>query len=213
MFDIKDTIMSQYANSPRILSIIKTLDDAINPQNTIDDFYRLIWNLSTAQGIGLDIWGRIVGVNRNVQMLDPNAKTFGFKTDPQDLRFTPFDNAPFNGGGLGFSTYALDDTQFRELIIIKAASNILYATAPYINKYLKDIFDNQVAYYKITGHMTATYFFEFELTPFQRLIVFTLKLLPEPCGVLVSYETGITNEYFGFDGSSYQPFDVGVFYK
>ena len=78
MINIQDTIASQYANSPIILSIIDTINDAIDPRFTIDDFYTILWNLRTATGWGLDIWGRIVGVNRTVQMLDPTAKYFWF---------------------------------------------------------------------------------------------------------------------------------------
>ena len=208
--DLKETLLSQYANSPVIISIIETMNDAIDPSYAINNFYNTLWNLSTATGWGLDIWGRIVGVSRNVQMSDPDAVTFGFKTDPQEVRFKPFNQAPFNSAGSQFGTYNLPDILYKQLIIVKAASNILYATAPNINKYMKSIFNDR-AYYKITGHMTAKYVFEFELTPFQRLIAYTLKLLPEPCGVLISYESSPIREIFGFDGTGYQPFDQGVF--
>lgn len=210
--DLKETILSQYANSPILMAIIEGMNDAIDPRFAIEDFYNILWNLNTASGWGLDIWGRIVGVSRNVQMSDPDAITFGFKTTPQDSKFTPFNVAPFSGAGAQFQTYQLPDSLYKQLIIIKAASNILYATAPNINKYMKTIFDDR-AYYYITGHMTAKYIFEFDLTPFQRLITYTLKLLPEPCGVLVSYESSPIREIFGFEGSDYQPFDQGVFAK
>lgn len=210
MQNIKDTLLSQYANSPIIVGIITGINDVLDPQHTADEFYNMLWNLSTASSWGLDIWGRIVGVTRNVQMSDPDAVTFGFSTTPQSAQFTPFNTAPFSGSGSNFGTYALPDNLFRELIVIKAASNILYATAPNINKYLLTIFNDR-AYYKITGHMTAKYVFEFELSAFQRLIVYTLKLLPEPCGVLVSYEENSVSTTFGFDGSGLQPFDQGTF--
>lgn len=209
--DLKETLLSQYANSPVIISIIETMNEAIDPNYTIDNFYNILWNLRTATGWGLDIWGRIVGVSRNVQMPAPDQTTLGFKTTPQDSHFTPFNNAPFSGAGSKFQTYRLPDDLYKQLIIVKAASNILYATAPNINKYMKSIFNGR-AYYQITGHMTAKYVFEFELTAFQRLIAYTLKLLPEPCGVLVSYQSISIGEVFGFDGTGYQPFDQGVFY-
>ena len=60
MFKIEDTIASQYANSPRLMLIIQELHNAIDPTKNIQDFYRIIWNLETAQGVGLDKWGRIV---------------------------------------------------------------------------------------------------------------------------------------------------------
>ena len=175
MFEVKDTLMSQYANSPAIVGIIDGIADALDPNATVDEFYSLLWNLSTATTWGLDIWGRIVGMSRNVQMSDPDAVTFGFKTNPVSQNFTPFNVAPFSASGAKFNSYRLPDNLYKELIIIKAASNILYATAPNINKYLQMIFSEK-AYYYITGHMTAAYIFEFELTAFQRLIVYTLKL-------------------------------------
>jgi len=212
MLDYRETLLSQYANSPIIISIIEGMNDAIDPREMIEQFYQLLWNLSTAQGLGLDIWGRIVGVSRNVRMADPEAVNFGFKTTPQDPKFTPFDVAPFSGSGSQFQSYRLPDSLYKQLIVIKASSNILYATAPNINKYLKMIFNDR-AYYYITGPMTAKYIFEFELTAFQRLITYTLKLLPEPCGVMVSYESYSVNGTFGFENTGFQPFDVGVFIK
>lgn len=212
MLDYRETLLSQYANSPIIVRIIEGMNDAIDPRFTIEDFYNILWNLRTATGWGLDIWGRIVGVNRNVRMSDPDARSFGFKTTPTSSKFTPFDVAPFSGAGSQFQTYELPDSLYKELIIVKAASNILYATAPNINKYMQSVFNDR-AYYYITGPMTAKYVFEFELTAFQRLIAYTLKLLPEPCGVLVSYESVPVREILGFEeATGYQPFDQGVFY-
>ena len=52
MFKIEDTIASQYANSPRLMLIIQELHNAIDPTKNIQDFYRLIWNLETAEGGG-----------------------------------------------------------------------------------------------------------------------------------------------------------------
>lgn len=212
MIDIRETLLSQYANSPIICSIIEAMNDAIDPRFTINEFYNTVFNLSTASGWGLDVWGRIVGINRNVQMTDPDSNYFGFKTNPVTNDFKPFNQAPFSGAGSKFSSYSLPDDLYRQLIIVKAASNILYATAPNINKFLKMIL-NAGAYYKITGHMTASYIFEFELSKFQRLIVYTLKLLPEPCGVLVSYQESPVGVYFGFDGTGYEPLNQGVFLR
>uniref|UniRef100_UPI001F489CB2 DUF2612 domain-containing protein n=1 Tax=Escherichia coli TaxID=562 RepID=UPI001F489CB2 len=101
----------------------------------------------------------------------------------------------------------------RKLIIIKAASNILYATAWNINKFLLMVFDGRKAYYDIIGHMSAEYVFEFSLTPFDRLIVYTLKMLPMPSGVGISYREVDVDRTFGFDGSDLSIFNNGVFYS
>lgn len=213
MENIKDTIMSQYAHSPAILGIIGGLNDALDPQYFIDDFYEYVYRLSTAKGFGLDIWADKVGVSRNAPLADPNAKTFGFETKPtQEPNFTPFNVAPFSDGGQ-FASYQLTDDMLRRLIIIKAATNIVYATALNINKLLEMIFNGRRAYYKITGHMTAEYVFEFELDDFEKLIVYTFKMLPQPCGVGISYKEINIDQTFGFKGSELSNFNNGVFYS
>ena len=55
----ESTLASQYANSPALLAVIKGMNDSIDPTARIDDFYRLVWNVDTAVGHGLDVWGRI----------------------------------------------------------------------------------------------------------------------------------------------------------
>ena len=67
MNDVSQTIISQYANSPTILALIESQNAAIDPSQDIDNFYAHVWNVDTAQGFGLDIWGRIVGVSRTIQ--------------------------------------------------------------------------------------------------------------------------------------------------
>ena len=59
--------------------------------------------------------------------------------------------------------------------------------------------------------MTAEYVFEFALSPFERMIVYTLNMLPQPCGVGISYKEIDSNRIFGFQGSGLQTFDNGVF--
>lgn len=205
MNNLKDTIMAQYANSPAIIGIIEAFNDAIAPDDLITDFYNKVWNLATAQGFGLDIWGRIVGIGRTIQMNDPLAKYFGFN----NTGFTPFNTAPFSGSGTQFQSYSLPDTLYRQLIIYKAASNIVYATAPNINKLLYAIFQNR-AYYLPKNNMSASYVFEFTLNAFQKTIVYNLNILPVPCGISITYFE-VDTELFGFNEAGYRPFDQGVF--
>ena len=205
--DIIPTILSQYANSPRIMTILDGLNEAFDPSAQIDEFYRLIFNVNTAEGYGLDVWGRIVGIGRTVSGVDGTDKTFGFnETD----YFTPFNDAPFNGSGAKFSSFQLPDTQYRQLIMIKAYANILYATAPNINKFLYSIFGKR-AYYRITGDMTAQYVFEFTPDDFERLIIFNLGILPIPCGISVEYTILDISNTLGFNGSGLQTFNNGTF--
>lgn len=187
MFRIEDTISSQYANSPRLMLIIKELHNAIDPTKNIQDFYRIMWNLETAQGVGLDIWGRIVGIGRNVPLQNPEEESFGFHTSLPEPKFTPFNVAPFRTDSGGFNAYSLPDSLYRKLIFAKAFANIILATAPNINKLLKILLETP-SVYLLTGIMQAKYQFQGRLSAFDRMIVFRLGLLPEPCGVAVEYE-------------------------
>ena len=63
--DLTSTIISQYANSPIIMALIQNMNDDIDPGVNLDVFYQSIWDINTATGYGLDVWGRIIGVTRN----------------------------------------------------------------------------------------------------------------------------------------------------
>lgn len=211
MKNIQDTLMSQYANSQIICSLINGLNDCLDPEGNIQDFYDLAFNVMTAKGFGLDIWGEIVGVSRNVPTpVDQKEDVFGFKTEPQS--YSPFNVSPFNyGESTDYASFLLMDKQYREIVLIKAAANIVLATAPNINKFLKMIFEDKRAYFLITGHMKASYVFEFNLSSFQRNIAYNLNILPRPSGVLLGFNEVSVSDTFGFLGSELQPFNQGVF--
>src|SRR5690625_36672 len=126
---VRKTIMSQYANSPRLMAIIEALADAIDPSEFTEEFYTLVMSIPTAKGFGLDIWGRIVGVSRTVRYPNPAEDYFGFEDG-----FYPFGQAPFFSGSSEAGAWDLPDDAYRQLILIKAISNIAYATAPNINR-------------------------------------------------------------------------------
>lgn len=60
------TLLSQYANSPIINALIESFNDAMDPAADIAAFQRYIWNVNSAVGGGLTVWGKIVGVSRNI---------------------------------------------------------------------------------------------------------------------------------------------------
>lgn len=62
MQNVEQTIISQYGNSAVISQLIYNMNAYIDPSADIDAFYNTIWNVDTAEGLGLDIWGRIVGL-------------------------------------------------------------------------------------------------------------------------------------------------------
>lgn len=205
MINIRDTIISQYANSPRLLSIIQSADQCISAQNDINKFYNDIWNITTAKGHGLDVWGRIVGVERKIKLVESN-NYLGFEDG-----FLGFDDGVWISGG--DSGYKLKDEQYRQLIIMKAMSNITYATAYHINTFLLSIFSGRGrAYFLKTGTMKARYVFEFSLTTIEKEIIIRSGILPRPTGVSIDFYEEKSNTYFGYEEAQYSPFNSGVFF-
>jgi len=68
MIDVEQTIISQYGASPILNQLIQNMNAYIDPSANINSFYNMAWNVDTAEGWGLDVWGRIVGVSRVVQI-------------------------------------------------------------------------------------------------------------------------------------------------
>lgn len=90
MQDVQKTILSQYACSPTINALIAAWNQAFDPSAWINDWYDKIWNLDTAQGYGLDVWGRIVGVERVLKMTADSV--LGFH-EAEDLTEEGFNTA------------------------------------------------------------------------------------------------------------------------
>ena len=76
IFDLWSTVLSQYANSPTIMGLIEAWDGGLDQTRDFNSFYDNVWNVDSAWGYGLDIWGRIVGIARVLKLAD--LPTFGF---------------------------------------------------------------------------------------------------------------------------------------
>ncbi len=68
IFNIKDTILFQYSSSPIIKAIIEGVNDLIKPDEDINLFYNEMFNILSAQGVGLDFWGVKLGIGRNIKV-------------------------------------------------------------------------------------------------------------------------------------------------
>ena len=65
-FDILRVIQSQYAGSPRLKSLTVTCWSLLNPESSIGLMYEHMIDPWTADGAGLDVWGRIVATARRI---------------------------------------------------------------------------------------------------------------------------------------------------
>jgi hypothetical protein len=185
MENFTDTIISQYANSATINQLIANFNGYIDPTANLDAFFDLIWNVDTAVGYGLDVWGRIVGVGRVLQVA--SGIYFGFAEASDATSESPFNSGgPFFSGGATTGNYALSDDAFRLLIFAKALSNISNGSIPAINQILLNLFPGRGnAWVTDGGNMTMTYTFHFSpiLTPAEFAIVSQSGVLPKPVGV------------------------------
>lgn len=137
-FDIWDTVQSQYANSPVITTLLTNFAQYIDPTANIGQFYDLVMNVDTAQGYGLEAWGRIVGIGRLIQVPISEA-FFGYAEGRPS--WEGFGIAPFNSvWNPATQTYTLSDAAFRKLILAKALANICDGSIPAINQILINLF-------------------------------------------------------------------------
>ena len=198
MGNVEKTIISQYANSPIITQMIQDMDAYIDPSADIDNFYNLVWNVDTAVGFGLDIWGRIVGVSRDVALSSSVDKYFGFSQAVPGAY--PFGEGVFyNGGSFPQGTVSLPDSSFKMLILAKALTNISAATFPAINRVLMNMFGSTGrCFCRKSGTMSIEYVFESSLSEFDLALVAQTGAFLRPAGVMVT----VTDNALKYDGTS-----------
>lgn len=178
------TFMTQYATSPFITGLIEAFNQWIDPSADLDNFYRYVWNVYTAVGFGLDIWGRIVGVPRTIA-LTPPPDYLGFEeATPGSF---PFNQEPLYNGPQHGTLYSLTDESYRVLILTKALANICAFTAPAINALLAFMFKGRGSCYVLDlGGMAIEYVFNFPLQPWEQSVLLQASLMPRPAGVAVT---------------------------
>lgn len=203
------TIISQYANSPTLVQLVNNMDDYINPDADFDAFYDFVWNVETAQGFGLDIWGRIVDIGRMLTV--PGGVThLGYK---EAASWQPFNQAPFYTGERATQTYRLADDTYRKLILVKALANISDCTSPSLNRLLSNLFSGRGrCYVSDTGDMEFRYVFEFALEPYEIAILTQSGAIPKPAAVQVNVLQVDLPTTFGFNEALMQPFGSGVLF-
>lgn len=185
-FDAFKTVISQYANSPVLTQLVDDLGDYFNETVNFSLLFDCIWNVDSAEGYGLDVWGRIVGVRRNLTV--SASKFFGFSEQlPTIDTFGPGGTSPFYSGTPATSNYALTDLAYRQLIFAKALANICDGSIQAVNQILMSLFGGSGQCYVVDNQdMTMEYKFLFLLNPVQEAIVTQSGVLPKPLGVSVT---------------------------
>lgn len=215
MKNVKDTILTQYASSPNLRSLIETFNTSMDMTELTEEFLTAIWDISTAKGYGLDVWGKIVGVSRQLNVRQ-SATYFGFDEafiSASDDSPKPFDEAPFFDGVQLTSTVRLADDGYRKLILAKAMANITDCSIPSLNKALNYLFNGEgAAFVTVTGVMSLNYVFSFNLTDVEWSILLNSNAVAKPAGVSVSIMSLDFDKTFGFAEAELQPFENGTFF-
>lgn len=66
--DKKKYILSQYANSPKLNTILDGLENMLGAEADIKNFYDNIFNIQTANTYGLDVWGKRLNISRQLKV-------------------------------------------------------------------------------------------------------------------------------------------------
>lgn len=202
-----NTVMKQFANSPTMLALLADFDQWVDLTLFSEEFLTNVWDISQAQGFGLDIWGRILGQSRYLSVSQTPGFNFGFNINSHPgTQWQPFNQAPFyNGQGSGNVNVALPDTYYRQLLLVKAAANIATSDCPSINALMRAMFGTRgkcyVGYDPVIP-MHVGYHFEFFPTPVEKSIIQS-GLFPQPAGTTTQYIfLTLTYTPFGFAGAN-----------
>jgi hypothetical protein len=181
MQNLPDTIPSQYASSPSLIQFLENFNTCVDPNYNLQQFWELCWNLDTAVGYGLDVWGRRVGVGRSIRI--EAEHWLGFSGVHGSSGDSP-NHGIFYSGQPTTINYTMTDQSYRRVIFAKAAANITNGSITSINAILLALFPNRGnCWVRDNLDMTITYVFSFNLEPFEVAVVTTLGVLPKGCGV------------------------------
>ena len=207
-WDIAETVQSQYATSKRMRAVIDAFWQAINPKSDIDLLYKKLVNPRTAEGWGLDIWGRIVAIGRSYLAVEDDTPYFGF--DPpegvKNERLNSFGNAPFYKQVMG--KVRLADTMYRTYVFLKALINISNSSLASLNQAVKLLFPDADIQILHTGTMVLRVLVLSPLSESDKAALDNLSWIPAGVG-LEMYQ--VITPTFGFAGTGLKNFNNGTF--
>lgn len=208
-FDVNKTILSQYSASPRLLSLIQGLAQVLSTKEINSVFYQNIFDLDTAKGMGLDVWGRIVGIKRELNMVtEVGVPYFGFKTHGNST-VTGFDQAPFYSGAQK-TAFTISDDAYRLFIKAKAMANISTGSLEELNAMIQALLPQCQIKLIRTSPMHLKLIVVGKLTDYEKNILISGSFPPIPTGVTLELDLQRA-KYFGFNATDNTGFNQGPF--
>lgn len=195
-------MLSQYANSPKYVSLAEGLARVIDNSSVLNNWYNIFFNIKTAKGVGLDIWGKILNKDRKFVYNGDELYLGGEQTID----------------GIHFSAEDMDNL-YRKILMMTAMGNVGNFSISQINNavlavfadegrcYCLEVMDERGGQVVRTGTMKIRFVFEFYANKLFKAIIES-GLMPHPTGVGMEYQYLPFGEYMGFevDGEDPQPF-------
>ena len=196
--DLPALLIGQYQNSPKLRAIVTDIiaGDRDTALAALTELRRML-NISTAEGVWLDILAARLGLTRPATTDPAVDQRFGF-----DDAGVGFDTAPFRGDTANDAVYPLPDPVFRRFVRARAVLVFGDGTFGTYRRAVKTIDAGAT----VTDLRNMTVRITTSDQPMLQLAD-TSGALPRTAGVAVLYRD---RERFGFDDAG-QPFDQGAF--
>lgn len=173
----------QYDQAPNLSALLKSSDAFV--QNNVSKFWedweKNVFNIRTADTFGLNLWGKILGVER--------------------IKYT-------NDAG---ETVAFTDDMYRLLLLARVMKFNSNGSLKSINDYLQFVFEGKPVFCVTNNDMSIRIILYYHPSTEDMAVIQSDGFIPVPAGVLVNYYVVPPEETFGFDGSGLTGFDDGVF--
>lgn len=162
-------------------------------------------DLDTAEGVKLDLIGRLVGAPAVVPNITPVAGLFGFAGQDLSETFGEIDNA--NVGGYwrsvndpSYTDVVLSAEMYRKVIYAQIIKNSSLCTPPDIINIIKMLIDNTIDFSYFEYPMIILIAPKTDISRFDTELL--RLMLPRPCGVGIAIVNGYYDD-FGFKDQPY----------
>lgn len=190
----KDFIQSQYSASPAIISLLEQLRQELYTWGEICEIYNNIINIETATGNGLDYWGNILQIDRNVSI---NNLSYTLNDDKYRtlLMYKALSNISDS------STKSINNN----IALLYPSGDV-----PYCIPIITEGTTSGGLKYNSTP-METRWILPNTLSSLDLAIFKTVTNICRNAGVEYNINANDPINVFGFDGSNYQPFNQGIF--
>lgn len=189
--ELQPYILTQYSASPTITKLLSDFRDEIDTQADMATFYQNMFDIETANGIGLDIWGKIIGISRTIQLPDSTVTL-----DDEHYRKL-------------LMYKALANITDSSLATLNKLLPLLFEGASFSVRNVIIEAQNGDEYYN-SYPMHVRYTIDEDLSELDTALFSAGGTLSLAAGVGWSL-LAATGRVFGFDGSGLQPFNRGTF--